>query len=192
MGEHLTLEELTAFLQETETGPDAVARIARINAHLLHCDACSALFDTVSSLLELSGTLAQQAAHTDWTAALSRCAARFRLRLRDAARQLLLDQVHFGDADFDYPLPVGARAIGSHTASLDTLIDNENSYNELSVHDGTLSVRLDAEEISNPQPVAALLTEDGQIAAAQPMTLDGEVWTASFPVEDGSYDLAIL
>ena len=192
MGEHLTLEELAAFLQETDTGPDTVARIARINAHLLHCDACSALFDTVSSLLELSSTLAQQASRTDWTAAFSRCVARFRLRLRDAARQLLLEQVHFGDADFDYPLPVGARAIGSHAASLDTLIDNENSYNELSVHDGTLSVRLDAEEISNPQPVAALLTADGQIAAAQPMTLDGEVWTASFPVEDGSYDLAIL
>lgn len=192
MSEHLTLEEMASFLREDDAGPEAMARAARINAHLLHCPECADLFDTLSALLETSEALARREAKTDWTALLARCAARFRLRLRNAARQLLLDQVRFGGADFDYPLPVGARAAGGHAAALDTLVDNENSYNQLSVEKGALMVQLDAEELSSSHPVASLLTGDGQVAGVQPMTLDGEVWTAAFPVEDGSYDLVIL
>ena len=49
MSEHIALEELFAFVYDDSMGPEAMARAARVNAHLLGCpacrDACQALLD---------------------------------------------------------------------------------------------------------------------------------------------------
>ena len=72
-------------------------------------------------------------------------------------------------------------------------MDNENSYNQLIVRNGVLTVQLDAEEVPSLSPTAVLLRADGTPAAIQEMQRSGEVWTAEFcGVEDGSYDLAVL
>ncbi|MBM6938668.1 hypothetical protein H7U37_09045 [Pseudoflavonifractor phocaeensis] len=192
MSEHLTLEELSDFLADNQTGQAARLRAARINAHLFQCPSCYQLYERLCELQEA----AQQAALSQserLPARLARSAARFRLRLQSAARQLLLDSAQFGGCDFDYPLAVGARSAGGSGVQRDTLIDNENSYNQLSIRDGVLSLRLDAEDLPQTQPLAVLLDQDGALVDCQAMTLDGPVWTARLDASgDGSYELAIL
>ena len=196
MSEHIALEELFAFASDKSMGPEAMARAARINAHLLVCPDCRATFQALLDLRESVSALARHCAAQTQPGVVDRLlegAAWFRLRIQDAARQLLLDAARFGDCDFGHPIPVGARSAGDAHPAMDCLVDNENSCNQLSVRDGSLTVRLDAEEISSLHPMAVLLREDGSPAAVREMTLDGQVWTAEFSgLEDGSYDLAVL
>ena len=182
MSEHLTLEELSDFLADNQTGQAARLRAARINAHLFQCPSCYQLYERLCELQEA----AQQAALSQSERLPARLA-------RSAARQLLLDSAQFGGCDFDYPLAVGARSAGGSGVQRDTLIDNENSYNQLSIRDGVLSLRLDAEDLPQTQPLAVLLDQDGALVDCQAMTLDGPVWTARLDASgDGSYELAIL
>lgn len=192
MSEHLTLEELSDFLLDNQADQAARLRAARINAHLFQCPSCYQLYEHLCALQEAAREAALPQAE-DWRVRLSRSAARFRLRLRSAARQLLLDSAQFGACDFDYPLPVGARSSGGGAVQMDTLVDNENSYNQLSLRDGVLSLRLDSEDLPQIQPLAVLLSSDGTLVDCQAMTQDGEVWTAQLDAAgDGTYDLAIL
>ena len=190
MSEHIALEELFAFASDKSMGPEAMARAARINAHLLVCPDCRATFQALLDLLTRHRAAQTQPGVVD---RLLEGAAWFRLRIQDAARQLLLDAARFGDCDFGHPIPVGARSAGDAHPAMDCLVDNENSCNQLSVREGSLTVRLDAEEISSLHPMAVLLREDGSPAAVREMALDEQVWTAEFSgLEDGSYDLAVL
>lgn len=192
MSEHLTLEELSDFLLDGQTGQAARLRAARINAHLFQCPSCYQLYEHLCALQEAARSAALPRQES-LRARLTQSAARFRLRLRSAARQLLLDSARFGGCDFDYPLAVGARSAGGGGVRMDTLVDNENSYNQLSIQDGVLSLRLDAEELPQTRPLAVLLAGDGTLVDCQAMTQDGPVWTAQLDVSgDGSYDLAIL
>ena len=196
MSEHISLEELIAFVYNREMSPEAMARAARVNAHLLACPDCKAICKALIDLQESSAALPlRRSAQTQSGAAdrLREKAAWFRLRIQDAARQLLLEAARFGDCDFGHPIPVGARSAGAARPAMDRLVDNENSYNQLSVRDGAFTVRLDVEEVPSSSPTALLLRTDGTPAAVQEMTRDGEVWTAEFlGLEDGSYDLAVL
>lgn len=195
MNEHIALEELLAFVYDKSAGPEARARAARVNAHLLNCatcrETCQALLDLRDSVSALAaGPAVAQPSVMD---RLLEGAAWFRLRIQDAARQLLLDAARFGDCDFGHPIPLGARSAGSTAAAMDQLVDNENSYNQMAVRDGALTIRLDAEEVSSLSPTAVLLRTDGTPAVVQEMTREGEVWTAAFSgLKDGSYDLAVL
>ena len=196
MSEHIALEELFAFVYDDSMGPEAMARAARVNAHLLGCPACRDACQALLDLRESASALALRRAAQARPGAVDRLlegAAWFRLRIQDAARQLLLDAARFGDCDFGHPIPVGARSAGETHPAMDCLVDNENSCNQLSVRDGSLTVRLDAEAVSSLRPMAVLLREDGSPAAVREMILDGQVWTAEFSgLEDGSYDLAVL
>ncbi|WP_294521041.1 hypothetical protein [uncultured Pseudoflavonifractor sp.] len=196
MSEHITLEELFAFVYDDSMGPEAMARAARVNAHLMACPACQDACRALMDLRESADGLAFRGAATDRPGVADRLlegAAWFRLRVQDAARKLLLDAARFGECDFGHPIPVGARSAGGGCAAMDRLVDNENSCNQFAVRDGALTVRLDAEEVSSLRPTAVLLREDGSPAAIQEMVLDGQAWTAEFHgVEDGSYELAVL
>ena len=195
MSEHISLEELFDFVYDESAGPQARARAARVNAHLMVCPDCRS---TLQALLDLRDSVSALACSPapEQPGVVDRLlegAAWFRLRIQDAARQLLLDAARFGDCDFGHPIPVGARSAGDAHPAMDCLVDNENSCNQLSVRDGSLTVRLDAEEISSLHPMAVLLREDGSPAAVREMALDEQVWTAEFSgLEDGSYDLAVL
>lgn len=193
MSEHITLEELFAFVYDGSTGPEARARAARINAHLLRCAACRETCQALLDLRDSASALAIGAAQPGVVDRLLEGAAWFRLRIQGAARRLLLDAVRFGDCDFGHPIPVGTRSPGPESGILGWLVDNENSYNQLIVRNGVLTVQLDAEEVPSLSPTAVLLRADGTPAAIQEMQRSGEVWTAKFcSVEDGSYDLAVL
>ena len=195
MSEHISLEELFDFVYDESAGPQARARAARVNAHLMVCPDCRS---TLQALLDLRDSVSALACSPapEQPGVVDRLlegAAWFRLRIQDAARQLLLDTARFGDCDFGHPIPAGARSAGGGSAALDQLVDNENSYNQMCVRDGSLSLRLDAEEILSLRPTAVLLRADGTPAAIQEMQRDGEVWTAEFHgVEDGTYGLAVL
>lgn len=154
MSEHITLEELFAFVYDGSTGPEARARAARINAHLVHCAACRETCQALLDLRDSAGALAIGAGQPGAADRLLEQAAWFRLRIQDAARKLLLDAVRFGACDFGHPIPVGTRSPGPESGIPGWLVDNENSYNQLIVRNGALRVQL-TRRSSSPAPGSA-------------------------------------
>ena len=62
MSEHIALEELFAFAYDKSMGPEAMARAARINAHLLVCPDCRSTFQALLDLRESVSALARHRA----------------------------------------------------------------------------------------------------------------------------------
>lgn len=196
MTEHLNFEDIVDAIYADEMTPDNMRLIHRVQAHVMKCDSCRHIYDTIQTIRdwredELSD---EKFAAASFPELLKSAAVSLSVSISNGCRLALdgIQQLASGlDYSFEHPLALATRN-GAGDEDMSRLVDEENDYNRLTLDGNKLTVSLDAEDWGSDIPVLIAADADKNVYFCDEMKLLDGRYTAVVAVpNDGTYDIMI-
>ncbi len=196
MTEHLNFEDIVDAIYADEMTPDNMRRIHRVQAHVMKCDSCRHIYDTIQTIRdwredELSD---EKFAAASFPELLKSAAVSLSVSISNGCRLALdgIQQLASGlEYSFEHPVALAARN-GAGDEDMSRLVDEENDYNRLTLDGNKLTVSLDAEDWGSDIPVLIAADADKNVYFCDEMKLLDGRYTAVVAVpNDGTYDIMI-
>ena len=196
MTEHLNFEDIVDAIYADEMTPDNMRLIHRVQAHVMKCDSCRHIYDTIQTIRdwredELSD---EKFAAASFPELLKSAAVSLSVSISNGCRLALdgIQQIASGlDYSFEHPLALAARN-GAGDEDMSRLVDEENDYNRLTLDGNKLTVSLDAEDWGSDIPVLIAADADKNVYFCDEMKLlDGRYTSVVAVPNDGTYDIMI-
>ena len=133
--EHLNFEDIVDAIYADEMTPDNMRLIHRVQAHVMKCDSCRHIYDTIQTIGdwredELSD---EKFAAVSFPELLKSAAVSLSVSISNGCRLALdgIQQLASGlDYSFEHPLALAARS-GAGDEDMSRLVDEENDYNRM-------------------------------------------------------------
>lgn len=188
MDRHLDFDDIVDYINCRELSEKTIILAQQVNSHILKCDECRRMYNATLAFYDFAF---DNSLGENLFGSFENIKMLVKFKVSEKIN-IILDRLSKMVYQYDYPIPVGARAIGSsQNATCNKLVDEDNGLNTIVINNDMCKIEIDKEDWGETAPIVFVKDAKDQVIFSGVMNTDTDVYFVNVPVKPEEYAVYI-